>query len=71
MILIAERQEVNTLHVDNLRHCLKLGQGQLRDFMYTNFVELVEVFSIYGHGGKLGHVTWTIYVLVFPFPKEV
>ena len=28
------------------------------------------VFTIYGHGSHLGHVTWTIYILSFPLPKE-
>ena len=27
-------------------------------------------FTIYGHGGHLGHVTWTIYInFCSPFPK--
>ena len=27
------------------------------------------VFTIYGHGGHLGHVTWTIYIkCLSPFP---
>ena len=32
-----------------------------------------KVFTIYGHGGHLGHMTWTIdnnYGLSFPLPKE-
>ena len=24
--------------------------------------KIVEVFTIYGRGGHLGHVTWTIYI---------
>ena len=30
-----------------------------------------KIFTIYGHGGHLGHVTWTIYTnFRFPLPKE-
>ena len=30
------------------------------------------VFTIYGHGGHLGHVTWTIYInFRFPFPRRL
>ena len=29
------------------------------------------VFTIYGRGGNLGHVTWTIYTLWFPIPKRL
>ena len=30
-----------------------------------------KVFAIYGHGGHLGHVTWTIYINFRPpLPKE-
>ena len=30
------------------------------------------VFTIYGHGGHLGHVTWTIYIsLGSPFPRRL
>ena len=33
--------------------------------------DFLRVFTIYGHGGHLGHVTWTIYnKLSFPLPKE-
>ena len=29
-------------------------------------------FTIYGHGGHLGHVTWTIYVnFCSPFPRRL
>ena len=31
-----------------------------------------KVFTIYGHGGHLGHVTWTIYInFCSPFPKRL
>ena len=30
----------------------------------------LKVFAIYGHGGHLGHVFWTIYTNFFPLPKE-
>ena len=52
--------------------------GHLRVMIYTNFVKLhakfqnhrpsgsreedLKVFTIYGHGGHLGHVTWIIYI---------
>ena len=30
------------------------------------------VFTIYGHGGHLGHVTWTIYTnFRSPFPRRL
>ena len=33
--------------------------------------DFLKVFTIYGHGGHLGHVTWTIYTnFLFPLPKE-
>ena len=29
------------------------------------------IFSIYGHGSHLGHVTWTIYIkFLTPFPRR-
>ena len=29
-------------------------------------------FTIYGHGGHLGHVTWTIYInFCSPFPRRL
>ena len=29
-------------------------------------------FTIYGHGGHLGHVTWTIYInFRSPFPRKL
>ena len=31
-----------------------------------------KVFTIYGHGGHLGHVTWTIYAnFRSPFPRRL
>ena len=31
-----------------------------------------KVCTIYGHGGHLGHVTWTIYIYFrSPFPKSL
>ena len=36
--------------------------------------EYVEVFTtlFYGHGGHLGHVTWTIYInFLSPFPRRL
>ena len=39
------------------------GSGERRFF---------KVFTIYGHGGHLGHVTWTIYInLCSPFPRRL
>ena len=74
--------------------CRKIGQGQPRVTIYTNFVELEspmlhakfqhhrtsgsgeedfqKVFTIYGRGGHLDHVTWTIYTnLGYPFPMRI
>ena len=34
--------------------------------------DFLKVFTIYGRGGHLGHVTWTIYTnLGFPFPRRL
>ena len=34
--------------------------------------EFLKVFTIYGHNGHLGHVTWTIYInLHCPLPKRL
>ena len=33
--------------------------------------DFLKVFTIYGHGGHLGYVTWTIYInFRFPLAKE-
>ena len=33
--------------------------------------DFLKVFTIYGHGGHLGHVTWTIYKnFGSPFPRK-
>ena len=31
----------------------------------------LKVFTIYGHGGHLGHVTLTIYINFSPFPRRL
>ena len=34
--------------------------------------KIFKVFTIYGHGGYLGHVTWTIYIYFrSPFPRRL
>ena len=34
--------------------------------------DFFKVFTIYGHGGHLGHVTWTIYInFGSPFPRRL
>ena len=34
--------------------------------------DFLKVFTIYGHGGHLGHVTWTIYInFGSPFPRRL
>ena len=34
--------------------------------------DFLKVFTIYGRGGHLGHVTWTIYTnLSSPFPRKL
>ena len=34
--------------------------------------DFFKVFAIYGHGGHLGHVTWTIYInFRSPFPRRL
>ena len=32
--------------------------------------DFFKVFTIYGHGGHLGHVTWTIYKKTFVPPSQ-
>ena len=33
---------------------------------------IFKVSTIYGHGGRLGHVTWTIYInICSPFPRRL
>ena len=32
--------------------------------------DFLKVFTIYGRGGHLGHMTWTIYIyFLYPFPN--
>ena len=34
--------------------------------------DFCRVFTIYGHGGHLGHVTWTIYInFGSPYPRRL
>ena len=34
--------------------------------------EIFKVFTIYGRGGHLGHVTWTVYINYrSPFPRRL
>ena len=34
--------------------------------------DFLKVFTIYGRGGHLGHVTWTIYInFLYPFPRRL
>ena len=34
--------------------------------------DFFKVFTIYGHGGHLGHGTWTIYInFCSPFPRRL
>ena len=34
--------------------------------------DFLKVFTIYGHGGHLGHVTWTIYInFRSPLPRRL
>ena len=34
--------------------------------------DFFKVFTIYGHGGHLGHVTWTVYITFrSPFPRRL
>ena len=38
----------------------------------SNIEDFLKAFTIYGHGGHLGHVTWTIYInFCSPFPKRL
>ena len=39
---------------------------------FFNSSRFLKVFTIYGHGGHLGHVTWTIYInFLSPFPRRL
>ena len=42
------------------------------EIMYSRFWErsFVKVFTIYGDGGHLGHVTLTIYTKFVPLPRD-
>ena len=38
----------------------------------TGEEDFVKVFTLYEHGGHLGHVTWTIYInFRSPFPRKL
>ena len=36
--------------------------AKFQDYSTSSSGEYFEGFTIYGHGGHLGHVTWTIYI---------
>ena len=36
----------------------------------ANYTKELDVFTMYGHGGHLGHAALTIYKLSFPLSKE-
>ena len=39
---------------------------------YGSGKEVLKVFTIYGHDGHVGHVTWTIYINIrSPFPRRL
>ena len=59
--------------------CHNIGQGQPKVIMYINYDgqefpglqtnfhrNQSKGFTIYGHGGHLGHVIWTIYIILIP-----
>ena len=58
--------------MDQIWPCRKIGQGQPRVIIWTNLLVLEhpmlhtksQGFTIYGHGGHLGHVTWTVWTNV-------
>ena len=45
---------------------------KFRENLSTCSGDFLKVFTIYGHGGHLGHVTWTIYINFHsPFPTRL
>ena len=46
--------------------------AKFQDHMMSGFgeEEFLKVFTIYGHGGNLGHVTWSIYMNFGPPSKR-
>ena len=39
---------------------------------YGSGEDFVKIFTIYRHGGRLGHVTWTIYInFLSPLPRRL
>ena len=45
--------------------------AKFQDHRNSNYERgFLKVFTIYGHGGHLGHVIWTIYTnFRYPFPR--
>ena len=51
-------------------HCLMLhAKFQSHRSSGSGEEDFLKVFTIYGHGGHLGHVTWTIYITFVPPSK--
>ena len=49
-------------------------EGQLFSFtvLFSHYRRFLKVFTIYGHGGHLGHVTCTIYInFLSHFPRRI
>ena len=46
--------------------------AKFQDHRILVLEKIFKVFTIYGHGGHLGNVTWTIYInFPSPFPKRL
>ena len=47
-------------------------QTKFQDHRTSGSGRFLKVFTIYGRGGHLGHVTWTIYInFCSPFPRRL
>ena len=46
--------------------------AKFQDHRTSVLEKIFKGFTIYGHGGHLGHVTWTIYInFRSPFPRRL
>ena len=46
--------------------------AKFQDHRTYGSTKIFKVFTIYGHGGHLGNVTWTIYIhFCSPFPRRL
>ena len=59
------------IHFVELEFSMLLAKFQNNRFLVLE-KKILKVFTIYGHGGHLGHVTLTIYIkFCSPFPRRL